>query len=372
MLKQNKNYYDILGVTPDVELPELKTVYRRLVRKFHPDINPDGELRFKDITEAYEVLSDEKLRKNYDTINGFFKSAKARGASSTFQETYRKSYQKTEDVKNQDEKFKDENLKKTNASSNAQSASQKKSKTDFSENKKEEKPFSEKINEFIDGFSQVKKTKKATPKPENGGDIYVDVSVTLRESIRGTHKIVNVVHTKVCEHCRGRKFINDAKCPVCDGLGELTEHQKIDVTIPANVKNGAKLRLSGEGKKGVNGGKNGDLYLKIAVISDSLFKIDGNDLLCEVPISPFEAVLGGDIIVPSLDDSITLSLPKNTKSGQVFRISSKGLKKNNLVGDIIITVRIQIPDKISNQEIALYKELRNLSGESLRKNLIND
>ncbi len=126
------------------------------------------------------------------------------------------------------------------------------------------------------------------------------------------------------------------------------------------------------GKKGINGGKNGDLFLKITVEPDSLFKVDGNDLLVEIPISPFEAVLGGDIAVPSLEGSYILTLPENTKSGQVFRISSKGLQKNNLVGDIIVTVRIQIPDKISDEEVELYKKLRNLSGETLRKNLLND
>lgn len=365
MLKNAKNYYSILGVTPDVELAELKSVYRRLVRKYHPDVNPDGEDIFRDITEAYETLSDENLRNKYDILNGFFKSAYHQNASSPKNETYRKSYKKSENVKsaqkeidksNNDQRF------KTKTSNNAKPQ----------HNTTSDKSLSERINELIDGFSQQSKKKKTPQKVEKGDDIYVDVAVTLRESIRGTHKIVNVMRTKCCEHCKGRKFINNAKCPVCNGSGELSEHQKIDVTIPAHVKNGAKLRLTGEGKKGINGGKNGDLYLKITVTPDSLFKVDGNDLLVELPISPFEAVLGGDIAVPSLDGAYTLTLPKHTKSGQVFRISSKGLKKNNLVGDIIVTVRIQIPDKISDKELELYKKLRNLSGESIRKNFLND
>ena len=102
------------------------------------------------------------------------------------------------------------------------------------------------------------------------------------------------------------------------------------------------------------------------IAPDSLFKIDGNDLLCEVEISPFEAVLGGDIKVPSLEDSVVLKLPPCTRSGQIFRISSKGLKKNNLVGDIIVTVKIQIPEKISDEEIKLYKTLQELAGGNLR------
>ena len=106
--------------------------------------------------------------------------------------------------------------------------------------------------------------------------------------------------------------------------------------------------------------------MKVQIAPDSLFKIDGNDLLCEIEISPYEAVLGGDINVPSLDGSVALKLPPCTRSGQTLRISSKGLKKNNLVGDIIVTVKIQIPEKISDEEIKLYKKLHELAGENLR------
>lgn len=348
MIKSSKNYYEILGVTPDVELSQLKAVYRRLVRKYHPDINPDGELIFKDITEAYEVLSDEKQRKQYDMINGFFKSSKAaENPQSTYRKSFKKSAASNSDLKND---YKTENEIK------------------YKKTQRDEKVFTDIINDIIDGFSQSTRRKKSAnpPKAQKGADIYADVVVTLRESVSGTHKIVNVVHTEVCEQCAGRKFINGSKCPKCGGKGEITRHQKINVTIPAHVKDGSKLRLSGEGKKGVNGGKNGDLYLKVQIAPDSLFKIDGNDLLCEIEISPYEAVLGGDINVPSLDGSVALKLPPCTRSGQTFRISSKGLKKNNLVGDIIVTVKIQIPDKISDEEIKLYKKLHELAGENLR------
>ncbi len=354
MLKSGKNYYEILGVTPDVQLVQLKSAYRRLVRKYHPDINPQGELIFKDITEAYEVLSDETLRKKYDTLNGFFKSADC----STNSEIYRKTFRKATEP---DFEGKKSVKKETKSNSNAQN---------YSNNS--EKQFTDVINDIIDGFSKKSKqnVKKDILKKQDGANIYADVSITLKDSIYGTHKIVNVVHTNICKKCEGRKFINGTKCPECNGRGEVVIHQKINVTIPANVKDGSKLRLTGEGKKGINGGKNGDLYLKITIEPDSFFKVDGNDLLCEVPISPFEAVLGGDIKIPSISGNVVLSLPELTKSGQVFRISGYGLKKNNLVGDIIVTVRIQIPDEVSEDEIILYKKLKNLSGESLRENLL--
>ncbi len=365
MLKSDKNYYEILGVTPDVESGELKSVYRRLVRKFHPDVNPDGEMKFKDIMEAYETLCDEAKRRQYDTINGFFKSS---GCSEKYKsEPYRKSYRNSSASS---DTIKHDTFEKSHI----------KSKPDYTgkeQKKSEDKNICDLINDIIDGFSQKPKKKKnvseaKTHVPKKGADIYTDVSVTLKEAINGTHKTVNVINTEVCPYCKGRKFINDSKCKHCDGKGEITSHQKINVTIPKNVKNGTKLRLSGEGKKGENGGKNGDLYLKITVMPDSAFKIDGNNLLCEVLISPFEAVLGGDIKVPSLSGYVRLSLPPLTKSGQVFRISSQGVKKNNFVGDIIVTVKIQIPDKLSDEEIDLYAKLKKLSCENLRENSAND
>lgn len=359
MLKSSKNYYEILGVTPDVEDVELKSVYRHLVRKYHPDVNPDGEVKFKDILEAYETLCDEKRRKQYDILNGFFKT---NGTTSTQKsEPYRKSYrtnsnsykkdsfEKSQENKTTDKPFKHEEKKI-----------------------KDDKNFTDLINDIIDGFSQQPKNKKkSTPKPptpKNGEDIYADVTITLKESITGTHKTVNMLQTEVCTHCNGRKFINGSKCTHCGGSGEVMTRQRINVTIPKNIKNGAKLRLAGEGKKGKYGGKNGNLYLKITIEPDSAFKIDGNNLVCEVPISPFEAVLGGDIEIPSPEGNVTLTLPPKTKSGQIFRISSKGLKQNNLVGDIIVMVKVQIPDKISDEEIQLYKQLKNLAGQNIREN----
>ncbi len=361
MLKSNKNYYEILGVTPDVESGELKSVYRRLVRKFHPDVNPDGEMKFKDIMEAYETLCDEAKRRQYDTINGFFKSA---GCSEKYKsEPYRKSYRNSSASA---DTIKRDSFEK----------SETKNYYHQPEKKSENKQICDLINDIIDGFSQKPKKKKnvseKTPIPKKGADIYTDVSVTFKESILGTHKTVNVINTDVCHYCKGRRFINGSKCQHCDGKGEIVNHQKINVTIPKNVKNGTKLRLSGEGKKGENGGKNGDLYLKIIVMPDSAFKIDGNNLLCEVLISPYEAVLGGDIMVPSLSGFVKLSLPPLTKSGQVFRISSHGVKKNNFVGDIIVTVKIQIPDKLSDEEIDLYTKLKELSCENLREKSKND
>lgn len=354
MLKSGKNYYEILGVSTDADLVQLKSAYRSLVRKYHPDVNPSGEALFKSITEAYDVLSDAKLRSQYDIINGIFKTTKE---------------DSKEEVKNHDDVYRKTFRKSTEPSFDSKGSSS--SPKPKQENSKSDKQIADMINDIIDGFSKKKsaKAKKSKPAPKKGADVYANVEITFKESVVGTHKVVNIVHTTLCEKCEGRKFINGSVCPNCLGHGEIKMHQKINITIPPNVKDGTKLRLRGEGKKGSNGGDNGDLYLKISVIPDSLFKVDGNDLICELSISPFDAVLGAELKIQSIDGDVMLKIPEFTKSGQVFRIAGQGLKKNNLVGDIIVTVRIQIPDKISDEEIILYKKLKELSGANHRENL---
>lgn len=416
VIKNSKNYYEILGVTPDIEIFELKTVYRRLVRQYHPDINPGSEKLFKDLTEAYETLSDAQLRKQYDMVNGFFKSAhyKARNAKMPERPDASDKKSKSNDESAPKVKPSPETKTESNPERNAESSpnfgTKSKSETQGETFKEtfHEKPemskndgaegfvhkefkhsdgavkfenfkprnnrhFSNFLSDIMDGISGIaKKTAPKPPDPKKGEDIFADITIPLKDAVTGTHRIVNIMHTEVCPNCNGRKFINGAKCTACDGKGEMSKHQKINVTIPAHIKNGSKLRIAGEGNRGYYGGKNGDLYLNITILPHANFRFDGLDVLFVVPITTFEAALGGEISVPALEGDVVLKLPPATQSGQVFRISSKGLKKNNKIGDIIITVRIQIPKKLSDEELELYRRLKKVSSENLRENLLND
>lgn len=373
VIKSNKNFYEILGVTPDVELSELKSVYRRLVRKYHPDINPGSEERFKALTNAYETLSDDKLRHQYDILNGIFRSTNKKTEPKYKPEENSKTASANED-RNIEEIYRKTFHKKFDTTSETQKASQSKTGGAKEKFEKAEKVFTNVINDILDGISATSAKKKSEKLHDSkkGDDISTDISISLKESITGTCRVVNIMQAKVCPKCAGRKFINDAKCPECGGKGETARLQKINVSVPPHVKNGARLRISGEGKPGINGGKNGDLYLNVTIAKDKNFRIEGNDIYCEVPITPYEAALGGDIKIPSLEGDVVLKLPPSVLSGQIFRLSSAGLKKNNKIGDIIITVRIQIQKNLTVEELELYRKLKDLSVENIRESLLND
>lgn len=349
MIKR-KNYYDILGVTPNSSDAEIKAAYRKLARKYHPDVNPGSVELFKDITEAYDTLSRNEKRKQYDILNGFFKKEETKTSGKKAEQEYRSKASAKQE----------ENLKK-----------------DVPPVTKPKEDFSKKINEIFEEFKKTSNSanqqkNKEKAHPVKGEDIHTDITITISESVKGTTRTVNVMHTEQCPLCRGRKFINGAKCSVCSGKGDVSSHRKITVKIPKDIKNGAKLRIPEEGNAGLNGGKNGDLYLKVKIEGNSKIKYDGVNILYNIPITPFEAVLGGDIIVPVFEGNVSLKVPPNTNSGQKFRLAGQGLVQNGKIGDMIVTVHIEIPCSLSDDEIKLYEKLKKMSQHNIRENLLNE
>ncbi|MDE6138491.1 MAG: DnaJ domain-containing protein, partial [Candidatus Gastranaerophilales bacterium] len=339
-----------LEVSVDSSTAQIKTAYRKLARKYHPDINktPDAIERFKKITQAYETLSNPKTREQYNILNGIFKPEKNKTSSQQAEEEYKNT------------------SKNTKTTQQAQTPPPKSEKTI----KKQNKSF----NFFKYIWTKFKKNKRAkdNKKPQKGQNINTDITITPEEVITGSKRIINVLTTQTCPKCSGHKFINGGKCKECLGTGEISKRKKITVTIPKGIKDGAKLRLKNEGGIGKNGGANGDLYINVKIETKTKIHIDKQNIYYNVPITPFEAALGEEIKIPTFDGIIKLKLPKNTCSGQKFRIAGQGIKKNGKIGDLIITVSIEFSQDLSDDEIKLYEKLKNLSKDDVRKNLINE
>lgn len=364
-----KNYYEILGVSADCTFSEIKSAYRRLARKYHPDVNksPESVQKFKDITEAYDTLSDSVKRKKYNTLNGFYKSNDSNADNKQSQNYSSSSYRYS---KNSSAEFKKNSSDKVEPDkSQSTRFSDKKQKFEKKYEYHNEKQFTNVINDILDGISKNKKTKK---QPKNGDDIYTEITISLEDSIKGCERVVNVLHKETCPACEGRRFINGSKCTVCQGSGEFVQHKKITVKVPQRTLNGTKLRVLKEGNPGFNGGVAGNLYLTVRVEPNSNIRIDGNNILYRMPLTPFEAVLGGKVDVPVFDGKVILTVPPMTRTGQKFRLKGEGLKTNNIFGDMIVTVEIQLPKSLSDDEIKLYEKLKKLSQGNIRDHLIHD
>ncbi len=335
-----KTHYEILEISPYSNKEEIRLSFRKLVRTCHPDVNkePEAEKLFKLLNEAMEILSDDVKRLKYDySIN-----LAPKPGSGTQKETPKAS-----------------NVK-----------------ADF---KKKPAPKNTNFGDILNGFfEETKKTQKNSASEEkiqkiNGENITMTLEITSKEALEGTVKKINIVHTEQCTKCLGRKFINGTKCTLCGGSGDKIIHKKVSVTIPKNPKNGAVIKIANEGKLGKYGGKNGDLILTIKIKQLDIFKIEDGIALLEVPITPYEAMLGDNIKIPTLGAPTMMVIPPQTNSGQRFKILNAGIMnpKTGIRGDLVVVVRIEVPQKPTIEEIRNYKELKRLDASEIRKGLFN-
>lgn len=315
-----KSYYEILNVSPQASKQEIKSQYKKLVKMYHPDVNStlEAEQIFKEINRAAEILLDDEKRKSYDSLRATNKTI----------------------------------YKKPNVNPNASQYG------------------------FYDIFKKQEKkkeVKKEAKKPIKGADITINVEIDYTEALLGTKRSVNISRNTICPKCEGHKFANSQKCPYCDGLGEKTVNKKITVKIPKGLKNGAKLRIKGEGKEGKYGGENGNLYVIVNIEKNDEFKIKNDIVYSEVQISPYMAILGGNVKVSTLWGEATIKIPPLTKANQSFKLVDVGVlnEKTNKKGDQIVKIVIQIPSSISPQEKQLYEKLKELNQNKKNAKSIN-
>lgn len=322
----NKDYYRILGVGKEATEAEIKQAYRKLARQYHPDVNPSdksAEAKFKEINEAYEVLSDTEKRKKYDQ--------------------YGEQWQHAE----QFARARSQQTPEWEFSPGGSTGFQYEGSNDILE---------ELFREFGRGSRQ------RTNRSRAGNDIEYPVQVTLEEAYQGVSRLLNLQAEETCSGCGGTGRIQNLPCSVCRGSGKVTKEKRIEVKIPAGVDNGSRVRFAGQGEAGYRGGPNGDLYLVVSVSPHPAFERQGNDLLLTIDVPLTTAILGGEIQVPTLKGKVMLKIPAETQNGRVFHLTGKGMPHlgGNTFGNLLAKVNILIPTKLTREEKTLFEKFREI------------
>jgi DnaJ-class molecular chaperone len=334
-----KNYYDILGVPKTAPEKDIKSAYRKLARKWHPDANPtnapQAEEKFKDIQEAYEVLGDSEKRKKYDVLGSDWQRAAQEAEQ---QRTYRRAQQQAA-----------YNFNDFGAAGGAGGAAGAPS------------GFSDFFDMFFSGIGR-RPSGGPTSFGERGQDLETTIDLTLAEAYEGGKKSVSLQLEDRCPRCGGTGTSGKGICPQCHGTGRTIETKRFDVTIPKGVREGQRIRLTGQGGSGAGGGANGDLFLIVKFIGDKRYERKGDDLYVDLPVSIYDLVLGGDVRVPTMTGDVTMTIPAGTQNNKMLRLTGKGMPKlkNSGFGDEYVRLVGQLPTDLSDKENNLFRELAGL------------
>jgi molecular chaperone DnaJ len=355
-----RDYYEVLGLPRNASSDDIKSAFRKLARQYHPDVSqePNAEERFKEINEAYAVLSEPEKRAAYDR----FGHAGVQNMGGV---------------------------------------------PDFTVD------FADLFEEFFGGFGGFGRTsnRRARNAPRRGGDLQYNVDLSFEESIFGVDKEIDITRDEVCETCGGSRaepgtsrvrcttcngagevrqvrqtllgsMVQVSTCPVCNGQGEtiatpchtcsgrglVRKNRKKVVSIPAGVDNGNQIRLAGEGQPGDNGGPNGNLYLVVRVLSHKYFHRRENDILMDLDINIAQATLGAEVEVPTVDGPATLKIPAGIQPGKVLRMRGKGVPhlRGNGRGDQMVVVNVEVPKTLTAEQRKLMEELAKSLGSEVK------
>ena len=364
-----RDYYEVLGVSKTATQDELKKAYRKLARKYHPDLNKDNEEaaeKFKECNEAYSVLSDDQKRAQYDQFghaafeNGGMGGGGGFGGAGGF--------------------------------------------GGFGGSGMED------IFDMFFGGQGGRGGNRAKSGPQRGADLRFDLEISFEEAAFGLEKEINLYRDETCDHCHGEgaepgskvescpecngtgyvrftqntmfgQMVNERPCSRCKGEGKIISepckecrgkgtvkrNKKLKVKIPAGVDNGSRLRVSGEGEAGAKGGPSGDLYVYLYVKPHKFFERDGTTVLCEVPINIVQATLGADIKVPTLDVQVTMKIPEGTQPGKVLRLKGKGIPslRGGSRGDQLVRIKVVVPTKLSDKQKDALRKFADISKDNI-------
>ena len=330
-----KDYYNLLGVKRDATEQQIKSAYRKLARKHHPDVNPgdkSAEAKFKEINEAHEVLSDKGKRKKYDQFGDQWQHADQftnAGGQQRQQNAYRDFGQGGGQGGAQNVRFEEGDLESL----------------------------------FGNLFGGARSgTSGRQTRQRQGRDIEQPVEVTLEEAYQGANRILNFESQQACPTCGGTGRIAKMACSACRGSGTLAGMKQIEVKIPPGVTDGSRVRIAGKGEQGSAGASSGDLYLVISVKPHHLFERKGDDLYVDVPVPLTLAMLGGETQVPTLKGKLALKIPPETQNGRVFRLAGQGMPhlRGSSRGDLLAKVKAVLPTELSHEEKKLFEQLSHL------------
>jgi len=359
ILSEKRDYYEVLGVPRSASLDDIKKAYRKLAKKYHPDVNPgdkEAEAKFKEINEAYSVLSDEEKRASYDRYgHAAFEGMGANGFSGFDGFGFG--------------------------------------------------AFDDIFETFMGGFGRSRQKAKG---PVRGKDLRYSMEISFEEAAFGTEKEISVSRLQTCDtcggtgakpgtspetcrHCNGTgqiryaqstlfgQFVNVRTCDVCGGEGKIIKHacetchgkgrvtrsSRISVRIPAGINDNQTISLQGQGESGLRGGPPGDLYVTIHIKPHPVFKREGYDVVLDIPLSFTQLALGAEIDVPTLYGIEKFTIPEGTQSGTVFKLKGKGIKhlRSNNRGDQYFRVMVVIPKKLTPKQKELLQQFAEISGE---------
>ncbi len=328
-----KDYYKILGVNKKASEKEIKSAYRKLARKYHPDVNPGdkaAEKKFKDINEAHAVLTDPEKRKKYDTLGPDWEKRFRQPGAGTYT---------TPGTGPSVGDFSDffETLFGQRGGAGT-------SRGGF---------------DFDLGSIFGRGRGRAQPTAQRGTDLEQPVEITLREAFEGVERAFTVQTPQQCPTCKGSGLENDNICPTCRGAGSIPKTKHLTVKIPAGVKEGSRIRVAGEGNPGAAGGPAGDLYLIARIAPDPRFRREGDDLYTELNVPLTKLVLGGEAAVPTIKGRVTMTIPAGSQNGRTMRLSGQGMPqlKGGKRGDLYVKINAVLPTKLDERQRDLFQQL---------------